>query len=162
MPDRNGYSRTQITLHWLIALLIFATWFTHEVMDDALEHRIETGATGIDGNPVHVWLGGLAFALILVRIIVRHVSGAPGVLPETSPLMKLAAIWGHRLLYLLMVVVPALGALTWYGGIEATGEPHETLANLLMVVALGHAGAAIWHKYVLKDDTMQRMLKPRD
>lgn len=160
MSERTSYSRLQIILHWLIAALIIAAWFTPEDMGRALRTRIETGATGIEGNTLHVWLGSAAFALILLRVIVRLVQGAPGPVPGSSPLMASAAVWGHRLLYLLMIVTPAAGAAAWYGGIKPAGETHEILGNALMLVALGHALVAIWHQWVNKDGVMARMTRP--
>ena len=160
MSERSSYSGLQIALHWLIAVLIVAAWFTHEGMGQALRTRIETGATGIEGNTLHVWLGGAAFALILLRVIVRLVQGAPGPVPGTTPAMEAAAVWGHRLLYLLMIVTPAVGAAAWYGGVRPAGEVHETLGMALMLVALGHAVVAIWHQWVKKDGVMSRMTRP--
>ena len=61
MAAPNGFSRLQIALHWLIAVLIVAAWFTHEGMGRALRTRIETGASGIEGNTLHVWFGGARF-----------------------------------------------------------------------------------------------------
>ena len=158
MSDRTGYSRLQIALHWLVAILIVAAWFTHEGMEDALEARIETGL--LSPNP-HAILGLAVFVLVLVRIVVRGMHGAPGPLPGASPLMEAAATWGHRLLYALMILTPIGGAITWFGGIEAVGEGHELLGNLLMIVAFGHALLAIFHQVVLRDGAMTRMIRPR-
>ncbi|MCG6902928.1 MAG: cytochrome b/b6 domain-containing protein [Rhodobacter sp.] len=161
MTHPTGYSRLQIWLHWLIAILIAATWFTHEDMGRALRTRLDAGATGIEGNTLHVWLGGAAFALVAIRIVVRLVQGAPAAVPGANPLLDQAALWGHRLLYLLMIAAPALGAVAWYGGLKSAGEIHEIAANALVIVALGHAGVAIWHHAVLKDGVLTRMIRPR-
>lgn len=158
MSHTPGYSRLQIALHWLIAVLILAAWLTHEVMEDAFEVRLETGI--LSPNP-HALLGLAVFGLVLIRIVVRLRQGAPGPAPGSSPLAEAAALWGHRLLYLLMLLTPIGGAITWFGGIEALGEGHELLGNSLMIVALGHAVVAILHQLVLKDGTMTRMLRPR-
>ena len=158
MSQSTGYSRLQIALHWLIAVLIVAAWVTHEVMEDAFETRLETGV--LSPNP-HAILGLSVFVLVLIRIVVRHRQGAPGPVPGSSPLAEAAALWGHRLLYLLMLLTPLGGAITWFGGIEALGEGHELLGNALMIVALGHALVAIAHQVLLKDGTMTRMIRPR-
>jgi len=158
MSHSSGYSRLQIALHWLIAVLILATWFTHEGMGDALEARIETGV--LSPNP-HAVMGLAVFVLVLVRILVRRRQGAPGPVPGSSPMAEAAALWGHRLLYLLMVLTPIGGAITWFGGIAALGDGHELFGNALMIVALGHALVAILHQVILKDGTMTRMLRAR-
>ncbi len=161
MSPRAAYSRLQIALHWLIAILIAAAWLTHENMGRALKTRIETGATGFEGNTPHVWLGITVFVLVLIRIVVRRVQGAPGPLPGATPLMEKAALWGHRLLYLLMVLTPALGAVAWNAHSETVGELHETVGGTLMLVALAHALVAIWHQYVKKDGSLTRITRPQ-
>ncbi|MBV0913903.1 cytochrome b [Anianabacter salinae] len=161
MSTRPAYSPLQIGLHWLVAILIFAAWFTHEDMGQALRQRIETGATGIEGNTLHVWLGGAAFLLILARIVVRMVSGAPAPEAQGGPLMAKAAVWGHRLLYALMILAPMAGAAAWYGGVREAGEVHETLGSALFFIALAHAVVALVHHYVLKDGTLLRMIRPK-
>ena len=160
MANPTGYSRLQILLHWLVAILIFAAFFTHDAMEDAFEARLASGATGIEGNTLHVWFGGAVFALVLLRLIVRWVQGAPGPVPGTSPLMELAARWGHRLLYLLMLAVPIGGSIAWYGGVEAVGEGHEIAGKALMIVAVGHAVVAIGHEALKGDGVLMRMVRP--
>lgn len=160
MPERTGYSLAQIALHWLIAVLIVAAYSVSDDMDDTLEERIAAGVTGTEGNTVHVWLGGTVFALVLIRIGVRLVRGAPGPLPGTPPALALAATWGHRLLYLLMALVPMLGAVAWYGHLEAAGEAHEFMVNVLLLAAAGHVVAALWHAFWLGDSTISRMTIP--
>ena len=153
----TAFSRMQIWIHWIVAILIFAAFFTHEGMGDALRVRIEQGLTGMEGATPHTALGGIAFAFILWRIVLRWRRGAPE--PEGSGLQFTAAIWGHRLLYLLMIVVPAIGAASWYGKMPNLGEAHEVLGKALVIVALGHGAVALWHHFVLKDGTLRRMAR---
>jgi cytochrome b561 len=150
------YSRLQIALHWGVALLVAALWFTQDGMGRALHQRIE--GTG-SGTPLHVWLGLALFAVIALRIVVRLTRGAPAV--EGSYTMQMAAELGHRLLYVLMLLVPALGALAWFGGVEVAADVHEPAALPLVIVALGHAAVALWHQYVRRDGTLLRMLRPK-
>ena len=155
---RIGYSGLQIALHWIVAVLIFGAWFTHEDMGDALEDRIELGLTGLEGATLHTILGGTAFAFVLVRLIVRFTRGAPE--PHGSPMIQMAATWGHRLLYVLMIAAPALGAITWYGKIEGLGDIHELVGNALMIVAIGHLLMAMLHQALWSDGTLMRMFSP--
>ncbi len=157
MASKTKYSTLQIGLHWLIALLILAAWLLSDGMGQALRARVESGATGIEGNTIHVWLGGATFLLVLIRIVVRLIQGAPDPVPGSNEMIEKAAVWGHRLLYALMVLTPALGAATWYGGIGFTAELHEISSSAFMLVALGHAAMAIYHQFILKDGTLLRM-----
>ena len=157
--NQKGYATLQIALHWAVAIVIAAAWFTGEGMGRALRQRIQSGTTGFEGNTWHVWLGGIVFALVLIRIIVRLLKGAPDPLPAPAWQEKLAT-WGHRILYVLMVLSPLLGAIAWYGHNKFIGEIHPLSVNLLVIVVFGHAAAALYHHYVLKDGTLRRMIRP--
>lgn len=152
----SGYSRAQIALHWLTAVAVLVAWFTQEAMEETAEAVWEAG-----GGPfptVHTVAGFSAFVLILGRLWLRRRRGAPE--PQGSERVRMAATWGHRLLYALVLLVPSLGALTWFGGFQDLGEVHELAAQALLVVALGHAAMALWHQYGKKDGTLMRMLRP--
>ncbi len=156
--ERTGYSGLQIALHWIVAILIFGAWFTHEGMGRALRQRIEQDLTGFDGATLHTMMGGAAFAFVIVRLIVRLRTGAPE--PHGPPMVQLAATWGHRLLYTLMILAPLLGAITWYGKVEALGEIHELVGQALMLVAIGHLLMAMLHQALWLDGTLMRMFSP--
>jgi cytochrome b561 len=151
------WSRAQIGLHWGVALLILAAWATGEGMGQAFRARL-AAPDAFPGFTTHTLIGGTVLVLVVVRLLLRATQGAPDPVPGTSPRMAQAATWGHRLLYVLMLGVPALGAAAWYGGLEAPAEVHETVGNLILFVAGAHALVALAHHYVLRDDTLRRML----
>lgn len=156
MVERTGYSRAQIALHWLTAIAILVAWFTHEKMEDIAEAAWRAG----DGPfpTIHTIAGALAMLMIIARLVIRYRRGAPE--PEGSEMVKLAATWGHRALYALVLVVPVLGAATWFGGFRELSDLHEIAAKALMLLALGHAAMAIFHQVVKKDGTLTRMRTP--
>lgn len=127
----------------------------------------------------HKWAGVTVFLLVWWRLAWR-VTHRPPALPETlSPAMRLAAHAGHVALYGLMLVIPLSGWLmssakgfqtVWFGVLpipdvlgrdkalaELLQQAHEALNWLLMLTLSGHLGAALWHHFVLKDDTLRRM-----
>ena len=134
--------------------------FTTRESMDAVQDALEAGQT-LDGPPVHTILGGLAFLLVLIRLVVRLRVGAPAPDDDLPDWNKTAALWGHRLLYALMIAVPALGASAWYLGIEAAEGPHEFLGKALLILALGHALVAIVH-HANDGKTLLRMVRPGD
>ncbi|SHI55143.1 cytochrome b [Wenxinia saemankumensis] len=158
MADRRSYSALQIALHWIVALLVLATWWLGEGMGRALHARIESGGSG--SWPVHVWLGLAVLVLVGVRLIVRLASGAPDPVESAGGAVALAAKASHWLLYALLLLVPLGGALAWFAGIEGLAEVHPAAANALMLLALLHAAAALWHHYVRGDGTLRRMMRP--
>ncbi len=159
MTTTKGYTAAQIALHWLVGVLVVFNYFYSDGMGRALAAKL--GTAGVRTPPieplVHVWVGVTVLALVLLRLLLRRVRGAPEA-PGTG-IARAAAVWGHRLLYALLLVVPMLGGLAWFGGLRALGDPHEVLANALLVVAGGHAVMALVHHYVIKDGTLTRMLR---
>ena len=156
MSKPMGYSLTQITLHWLTAIGVLVAFFTHDAMEEIARATWEAGG---DSFPtVHTLAGFAVFFLVLIRLVLRHRRGAPE--PLGQGLQKVAAIWGHRLLYLLLLAVPLGGALTWIGDFRDFGDLHGLAGKGLMIVALGHAAVAIWHHYGVRDETLRRMLRP--
>lgn len=155
LKTTTGYSGIQIALHWLIAILIVTAWFTGEGAEEAMEVVEEGGTVGF---VPHVAVGLSILALVVVRVLVRLTRGAPAAPGAPGSLSVLAADWGHRLIYLLMIAVPLGGISVFFLGLDV-GEIHGLAANLLMLVVLGHALMALYHQYVLKDGLLRRMMK---
>ena len=159
MQTKTSYSGAQIALHWGIALLIVLNYFISEGMAQIFDGSLA-------GRPVagflpafHVYAGVTVLGLVLLRLALRLGTGAP----ETTgakTLMDRAAGWSHGLLYVLMVAVPALGAITWYGGIAATADLHVLALNAMMLLIAAHAAAALFHQYFLRDGLLLRMIRP--
>ena len=160
MQTRSGYSGAQIALHWIIAILIVFNYIYSDGMGRALDARLEgVPATNLDLNPnIHVWIGVAVLVLCLIRLALRRIRGVP--VAGGSGMMQTLAEWGHRLMYALMILVPLMGGLTWFGRIEATGDIHALLANALMIVAGGHALMAIYHQFIVRDGLLTRMTRP--
>lgn len=160
MNRRAGYNTLQIALHWAVAILVVFNYIYSEGMEDALDARLKgLMPTGLELNPnIHVWVGVIVLVLVLVRLMVRLTRGVPTA--AGRGIQQTLAEWMHRLLYLLLLAVPALGFLTWFGRIDLFGEPHALLANLLIILAAAHALAAIGHHVLLKDGLLDRMMRP--
>lgn len=158
MQAKTGYSRAQILLHWLIAALIVGNWFISEGMEDAFDGSMEgTPVTGFVPT-WHTYTGLVIMGLVVLRLVLRLRHGVPAPV-AAGTLSDKAAGWVHGALYVLMIAVPALGAITWYGGIEATADLHVLAMNAMMLLALGHAAVALFHHLVLKDGLLTRMVR---
>ena len=156
MARKAPYSALQISLHWATALLIAANYVISDGMGEALDAHLNGEALRGFAPTWHIWAGSVLLALVLVRLAVRFVTGAPA--QDRAPTMAdRAAEAGHWVLYALMLAVPLLGAITWFGSFGATGDLHVLVMNVLVVVILGHAAMAIFHHYVLKDGLLGKM-----
>jgi cytochrome b561 len=155
LKTTTGYSVLEIALHWIIAVLILVAWLSGEGAEEAME-AVEDG--GVAGFVPHVAFGLAILTLVIVRIFVRLSRGAPAAPGAPGSVSVMAADWGHRLIYLLMVAVPLGGASVFFLGLDV-GEVHGLAANILMLVVLGHALMALYHQYILKDGLLRRMMK---
>jgi cytochrome b561 len=156
MSTRTGYSGLQIALHWIMAVLIPLAWLSSGGAEEAWD-TMENGAAA-PGFVPHVGFGLAILALVILRLVVRLRRGVPEA-PGTPGILQVrAAIWGHRLIYLLMIAVPLGGISIWFGGMD-NGAVHGLFANVLMIVVLGHALMALYHHYVVKDGLIRRMMK---
>ncbi len=159
-PTKTSYSALQIGLHWATALLIAANYFISDGMGEALDAHL-AGDPVVGLTPVwHVWAGSVLLVLVIARLAVRFLTGAPQT-PGRKTLAERAADVGHWVLYGLMLATPALGALTWFGKLDSTGDLHVLVMNALMITILGHAAMAIFHHYVLKDRLLAKMIPLR-
>ena len=168
------YTPVAKSLHWLMAVLILGLLALGIYM-----HELPLSPQKLTLYSWHKWAGVTVFLLVWLRLAWR-VSHRPPALPAAmSPPMRLAAHAGHAALYGLMVVIPLSGWLmssakgfqtVWFGVLpipdlvgrdKALGdflqEAHEALNLLLMLILGGHLAAALWHHFVLKDDTLRRM-----
>lgn len=164
MPAQQvrGYTATQITLHWLIVVLVFFQLIFGESMSSAF--RAAFRGTAVDPTDAslataHIWVGFAVLFLALLRLALRLKAGAPPAPEGESPLLALAAKLTHALFYLLLILVPVSGivAYYWYRG---AGEIHELGKPAFILLIALHVIAALWHQFYLRDGLLMRMLKP--
>lgn len=159
MSAPSSYSRTQIRIHWGIAILILVQMVSKFAIGpawEAYEKGLEfTGITPI----LHVIPGVLVLLLVIVRLILRFRHGVPDPVEGGSPLQEKAAKAVHVALYVLLFLIPASGVAAWFGGVMQAVDAHEVFFKALLALTLLHAIAAIYHQHVLKDGLMSRMMK---
>lgn len=158
MAERNGYSGLQIGLHWAIALLIGTNYLVSEGMEESFDGMMEGRAVTGWTPSIHVYVGVAVLVLVAIRILVRITRGAPGPVQGGTLFDKLGEV-SHWVLYVLMLAVPALGAISWYLKIDQTAGLHVIVMNVMMILIGLHAVAALFHQFILKDHLLLRMMK---
>ena len=171
----SNYDSVAIALHWttaVLVLLLFALGQTWGWFPRPTRHLMIV---------THMSFGIILTAVVLTRIVWRFALGH-----HASPLEKgwvrLASTTVHYLLYALLVTQAVLGFLSRWVGNEAmsffglkipspfTGaghaaadkiqEIHNWVGWVIIVLALGHALAALYHHYALHDRILGRMFPP--
>ncbi|MBE7732682.1 cytochrome b [Devosia faecipullorum] len=168
MPLKSSvdhYGAMPAALHWLTALAILFLLVSGQIMDGP-----NLGAI----LPMHVALGLSVGALTLFRIawfvvFDRHPKPVAGV----SGMQHLLARFVHIGLYaaILVMVASGMGMVALSGAAQQifgggalpdfTLLPpfgvHGLVSKLLLVLALFHIGAALWHHFVVRDGLIGRM-----
>jgi cytochrome b561 len=180
--SRQDYGAIAIALHWLLAVLLcalMALGWTMVALPDA----------GFDTRKVmlilyHKEIGLAAFAVGVVRLAWRLANPLPALPAGTGYAQEAAARFVHLAFYGLMLALPVSGWLmssaaaipvSWFGWFDLPDAvaPNEALFRRLIDVhrwlgwALAallclHAGAALVHHFLLRDDTLRKMLAPPD
>jgi len=159
MSNPTGYSVTQITLHWLVAVLIIAQFVLHDAIVAAWEAR--TKGLEWEFGPlvaVHVFGGVVILLLGIWRLLLRIRRGVPPLPENEHPLLKVAAHVTHWSLYALMILMPLTGLATWFGGSTLADTIHTTLKFPLLLLFLLHVIGALFQQFVLKTQLLQRMM----
>lgn len=172
-----SWSRAQRRLHWWHALLILAAFPIAWVMAAV---PLEQLLLKFVLFQVHKTLGLLAFLVALARVALRLTRGRPGWDPGLPDWQRRAAEGLHVALYVLFLSVPVLGYFVactaplqiptlFFGVIPIPAllgmnkelfalffAAHRTAAIALVVLAAGHAMAAV-HNQVHGRPVLARM-----
>ena len=177
--SRQRYGTLSIAMHWLMVVLLVAVYAVVNLRE--LYPR---------GNPLrgelmtwHTMLGLSVLALVTVRIVIRLMGpGVPPILPELKRWQVMLSRVTHFALYAFMVAMPVLGWLVigaegkdipFFGlqlppltGIDkpfahSVEDIHKTIGTIGYYLVGLHAAAALFHHYVVRDNTLSRMLPNR-
>lgn len=162
-------------LHWLIVVGIVAMAVIGLVMVD-----MRTSPDKVRMFALHKSIGLTLLALVTLRAAWRLFAGTPTPIATIPRAQHAIASITHFGLYVLLFAVPlsgwvmnsAAGFPLWWFGLfrvpalggrdhdfhETMESVHEALFWVLIVVALVHAGAALYHHVFQRDATLARML----
>lgn len=174
----NHYSRLSIALHWATVLLFILIYASIELRGifpkDSVGRNVMKDA--------HFMLGLTVFALVWLRLLARSLGVTPNITPPPPAWQTVLASLMHWALYVLMIAMPVLGYLVlsyndkpvfFYGfdlpavtakdpdfarQIKGWHELGGTLGYWLIGL---HAVAGLAHHYLIKDNTLRRMLPER-
>lgn len=171
--DGTNYDPVAIAFHWATALLVLAQFLLSQTW-------------GLFGRPTHhlMVVAHMSFGIILTMVIVARIVWRliPGhqVPAIVFGWVGVASKLVHYILYGLLAAEAVLGfVLRWAGGEAMSffglliaspmaqvsraahhqiGELHEKVGWAIVLLALGHAAAALYHHYALRDRVLLRMV----
>ena len=181
MQWRNSterYGSPSIGLHWFMLLLLIAVYACIE-----LRGLFPKGSDPREALKIwHYMLGLSVFVLVWLRLLSNIIGHFPRIEPESPRWQKLSGRLMHVGLYALMIFMPLAGWLM----LSAEGKPipffglhlpalisesksaaelikefHVTAGTVGYFLIGLHALAALFHHYVMRDNTLLRMLPVR-
>ena len=171
----NHYGSFSIKMHWLMVVLMIFVFAS-------IEGRVffEKGTELRELFKMwHVMLGLLVCILVCARLYIHSVQRPPQITPPLSAMQVWAAKAAHLALYGFMIAMPifgwfvlsAKGKVIPFFGLElpalipfdkAFGKIlegwHREIGAWGYYLIAFHAGAALVHHYIKKDNTLTRML----
>lgn len=171
---RERYGLVSRLFHWGIALLV--GWQLLKIFDRIADGEHWVGQTLV---PYHISIGVLILLLVVLRIAWAFNQRNNRPEAPQPPMTAFLARAGHVLLYVALVLMPLTGIAIMVGngyGLEVFGMQlvaggdeipwmaalggalHSPVAWLLVLMVIGHVGAALWHGLVRKDGVLGRML----
>jgi cytochrome b561 len=170
---RTRYDGVSIALHWITVALVLLNFASAELWGlfaRPTRHLLIVG---------HMSLGILLSIVVVLRIVWRLLPGHQ-VEPATQGWDERLAKAVQWLLYLLLLAQAALGYLVRWSEGEAMSffgllipppfapmtraehhtlmERHNQIGWAIVIIAAGHAAAALYHHFVLRDRVLVRML----
>jgi cytochrome b561 len=176
VAEGGRFDQTSIALHWLTVLLIVVQ-FASAWLREAVEHETSLAAAIL---ATHQTMGVVTWIVGLARLVWRHKFAYLPPFPESMPKLQQSIAKANEYgLYALLFVQPitGLGRVLFRGHpfelfiweVPVLLEPnpevrnfflgaHEFGAKALLALIGLHAGAALFHRLILRDGVLQRML----
>ena len=158
-----GFSRKQIVLHWLVAVLVLSVFLSHEKYLSAAALMRQGRLLGpIDQAIIllHVWAGGAVLPLALCRLMLRLRLGVPAPAEQEHRSLQVAATIVHVLLYGVIIVFPISGFLAYLSVLPPMSvSVHRALGPALVLLVLLHVTGSLMHLLVWKTDVFTRMIR---
>ena len=167
------YHPILVVIHWVMLVLIVMAWTSGQFV---LEHTPNSDPGKIDALRMHMIVGLIASAHLILRLITKLRSEQPPHAKTGSALFDKAGVWAPWAFYvvILLIVASGMGTAVFAGLIEIVfqgcGAPlpanfddvpplgaHEFVAAILFLLVIGHVVAALYHQYWLKDGLFSRI-----
>jgi cytochrome b561 len=166
------YDAAAMTFHWTVVVLIVVVG-TLGLLHDSWPRRSQAFWINL-----HALIGLLVWVLVMARLWWRLGHAPPPLPAGAGELARRLSRPVHLMLYLLILVIPVLGIITfiWHGRVfdfglfsinpgvqknraifHPTEDIHGWLAYTLFTFVGIHVLAALWHQFVRRDGLLWRM-----
>ena len=163
------YHRSQIILHWLVALLVLAQLMFGMRMERVFLNALDLGREVIGETPpwgialAHGLTGTLILILMLTRLYLRLTRDIPPPPPKSSKWVQILSRANHWAFYVVLIAMPPVGLYAWFAESLVAGTIHSWAADVLLALALLHLSGVVYHVFLRKgEDGVLRRMAPAD
>ena len=175
-PVAVRYKSIVVWIHWITALVVITQVVVgfgfHRFAERGSPERMELFAW-------HKTLGALILVMALVRLAVRLMNPPPPYPANFPKWERFAAVWNHRLFYIMLVALPLTGLLAVSGRAEnglvpikfglalpaipgipkenMYGDWHVVLVWTTLALVVLHVGAALYNQFRSETNVAGRM-----
>lgn len=165
------YHPLQVTLHWLVVILVFAMFVIGKSMS-----RLPNDAEKLTPLALHMSVGIITLLVIVFRFVMRMRLPKPDHASTGNAFLDWVGKAVHYALYALVFLMAVSGlslsiqaglAPIVFGGSGASLPAdffdfaaralHGFIAPALLALILLHVGAALYHQLFIKDNLLSRM-----
>jgi len=168
------YRSIVVWIHWITALAVIC-----QVVIGFVFHEMEKGPQRMEVFTWHKTLGAFILILALVRLAVRLMNPPPPYPSDFPKWERAAAVWSHRLFYVLLIALPltglaavsgraedgsvpllfglALPAIPGIGPENEFGDVHEILVFTTLALVVIHVAAALKNQFFSHTAVADRM-----
>jgi cytochrome b561 len=170
------YKKIVVWIHWITALVVVTQvvigFMFHRVYEQGTPERMEMLAW-------HKTVGALILVLALIRLAVRLMNPPPPYPSDFPKWERFAAVWSHRLFYVMLIVLPLTGlaavsgravdgkvpllfglSLPAFPGIPKDnefGDVHMVLVWITLALVVLHVSAALYNQFRSSTNVADRM-----
>ncbi len=175
-PVAVRYRTIVMWIHWITALLVVT-----QVVVGFTFHEMARGPERTEVFTWHKTLGATILVLALLRLAVRLLNPPPPYPSDYPKWQRFAAVWNHRLFYVLLIALPLTGLTAVSDGAkngvvalqlglsipavpgvsedmgEASGDVHMLLVWVTLALLALHVGAALYNQFIDRSPVAGRM-----
>jgi len=170
------YKTIVVWIHWITALVVVTQvvfgFMFNRVYEQGTPERMEMFAW-------HKTVGALILVLALIRLAVRLMNPPPPYPSDFPKWERFAAVWSHRLFYVMLIVLPLTGLAAVSGRSEdgtvpllfglslpaipgiprdnEFGDVHQILVWITLALVVLHVSAALYNQFGSSTNVADRM-----
>jgi cytochrome b561 len=174
-PVAVRYRKIVMWIHWITALLVV----TQVVVGFTFAEFLPKGPTRTEVFAWHKTLGATILVLALLRLAVRLLNPPPPYPSNYPRWQRFAAVWNHRLFYILLIALPLTGLAAVSGRAEDGtvpllfglklpaipgispendfGDVHVVLVGTTLALVVLHVSAALYNQFLSPTNVADRM-----